>query len=220
VTDAQTHLADYALKVRKGRAKFRALPDVRVENPCGDLVVTLKKPQHLLMPALVDPPAPGLPPTAESHEVADFRCYSVQVQRKRSDGTPLAPFPKGIQLDVDDGIESHRYDLKKLTRLCYPVAESGAPAVLKTGVPIPFTPAALRHATVHLACYQAKPATKRIAQQGCGPLDPKDKGTKIVPAPPKHQPRRGLRVASQLGSTMLDTVKDLEVCIPSTVSPP
>ncbi len=218
-TDAKTHLADYALKVRKGRAKFRPLPDVHVENPCSDLVVTLKKPQDLLMPALVDPPSPGVPPTAASHEVADFRCYAVKVQKKRSDGTPLAPFPKGVQLDVDDGFAARRYDLKKLTRLCYPVAESGEPAVLKTGVKIPFTAAGLRHETVHLACYQAKPAKKTITQRGCGPLDPKDKGTKIVPAPSKHQPRRGLLVSSQLGVATLDTAKDLEVCIPSTVTP-
>jgi hypothetical protein len=73
---------------------------------------------------------------------------------------------------------------------------------------------------VHLACYQAKPAKKRIEQNGCGPIDPKDKGIKIVPAPGKHQAQSGLRVLSQLGRGTLDTAKELELCIPSTIGPP
>jgi len=218
VSDPATHLSDYLLKVRKGGSKFQPLTDVRVQNPCSDLVVTVQKPERLLMPTHLDVLDP--PPDAKTHEVADFRCYQVKVQKKRADGTPLAPFPKGVQLDAGDRFQSRRYELKKLTRLCYPVAESGAPAVLKTGVPISFTPAALRHETVHLACYQAKPAKKQIAQNGCGPLDPKDKGTKIVPAPPKHQKQLGLQIRSQLGPGVLDTAKELELCIPSTVSPP
>jgi hypothetical protein len=52
------------------------------------------------------------------------------------------------------------------------------------------------------------------------PLDPKDKGTKIVPVPPKHRPRLGLQISSQLGAVVLDTAKEVELCIPSTVSPP
>ena len=142
----------------------------------------------------------------------------MKLQKKLADGTPLAPFPKGVQVDASDQFQTRRYDLKKLTRLCYPVAESGAPVVLKTGVPVPFTPASLRHETVHLACYQAKPAKKLIAQNGCGPSDPKDKGTKIVPGPAKHQKRVGVQVNSQLGPGTLDTAKELELCIPSSVS--
>ena len=105
-------------------------------------------------------------------------------------------------------------------RICYPVGESGAPVVLKTGAPIAFTPAALRHETVHLACYRASPAKKLVVQDGCGPLDPKDKGTKIVPLPSKHRPRLGLQISSQLGAGVVDTAKEVELCLPSTVSTP
>jgi len=221
VGDPTTHLADYIVKARKGGPKFRPVADVRVQNPCGDLVVTVTKPAGLLAPALLDlngevPP----PPTADTHEVADFRCYATKLQKKRSDGTPLPGFPVGVQVDAADQFQSRRYDLKKLTRLCYPVAESGAPVILKTGAAVPFTPAALRHAGVQLACYRAVLAKKTIAQDGCGPLDPKANGTKINPAPAKHQKRLGLHIASQLGAGTLDTVKELELCIPSTVTAP
>jgi len=171
------------------------------------------------VPTLLNPTEPAVPPAAETHEVADFRCYKVKVQKKRGDGTALAKFPKGLQVDAADAIQSRRYDLKKLTRLCFPVAESGTPLVLKTGELLPgFTPAALRHETTHLACYQAKPAKKRIEQNGCGAIDPKDKGTKIVPPPAKHRAQSGLRVISQLGPGTLDTAKELELCLPSTVT--
>jgi uncharacterized delta-60 repeat protein len=219
VGDAVTHLTDYGLKARKGGTKFRPMADVRIENACGAVVVTLAKPGDLLVPTLLNPADPAVPPAASTHEVADFRCYKVKVQKKRSDGTALAKFPKGMQVDAADAIQARRYDLKKLTRLCFPVAESGTPLVLKTGeLLFGFTPAALRHETTHLACYQAKPAKKRIAQDGCGPIDPKDKGTKIVPPPAKHRAQSGLRVISQLGPGTLDTAKELELCLPSTVT--
>ncbi len=220
VGDDVTHLTDYGLKARKGGTKFRPIPDVHIENACGDVVVTVAKPGDLLVPTLLNPVEPALPPAAATHEVADFRCYKVKVQKKRADGTVLAKFPKGMQVDAADALQSRRYDLKKLTRLCFPVAESGTPLVLKTGeLLLGFTPAALRHETTHLACYQAKPAKKRIEQNGCGAIDPKDKGTKIVPAPAKHRGQSGLRVISQLGAGTLDTAKELELCIPSTVTP-
>jgi hypothetical protein len=218
VGDPVTHLTDYGLKTRKGGTKFRPIPDVQIENACGEVVVTLAKAGDLLVPTLLNPAEPALPPVATTHEVADFRCYKVKVQKKRADGTALAKFPKGLQVDAADAVQSRRYDLKKLTRLCFPVAESGAPLVLKTGELLAgFTPAALRHETTHLACYQAKPAKKRIEQNGCGAVDPKDKGTKIVPPPPKHRAQSGLRVISQLGPGTLDTAKELELCLPSTV---
>ena len=82
--------------------------------------------------------------------------------------------PKGMQVDATDTVQSRRYDLKKLTRLCFPVAESGTPLVLKTGeLLLGFTPAALRHETTHLVCYQALPAKKRIAQNGLARICPR-----------------------------------------------
>jgi uncharacterized delta-60 repeat protein len=220
VADAATLLTDYALKARKGGTKFTPIADVRVESACGDFVVTLKKPEHLLVPTRLDPTHLVPAPDPAAHQVDHFRCYVVKLQKTRSDGTPVARFPKGAQVDVSDQFQSRRYDLKKLTRVCYPVAESGSPVVLKTGAPFAFTPAALRHATAYLACYQAKPAKKTILQNGCGPLDASDKGTKIVPPPPKHQKRTGLYVNGALGPGVVDTAKEFELCTRATVSRP
>ena len=46
------------------------------------------------------------------------------------------------------------------------------------------------------------------------------KGTTIVPPPPKHQKRTGVQTNGPLGSATLDTVKEVEFCIPSTASLP
>jgi len=61
--------------------------------------------------------------------------------------------------------------------------------------------------------------TKWIAQTGCGPTTPGDKGTPIVPAQAKHTPVTGLYVANQFGAERLDTVTEAEFCIPSSVTP-
>ena len=87
VGDAVTHLTDYGLKARKGGTKFRPIPDVRIQNACGDVVVTVAKPGDLLVPTLLNPAEPALPPAAATHEVADFRCYKVKVQKERGDGS-------------------------------------------------------------------------------------------------------------------------------------
>ena len=70
------------------------------------------------------------------------------------------------------------------------------------------TPADVRHPEALLVCYKAKLATKQIPQLGCGPVDPKDKGTKIVPKQPGHTPRIGIFVANQLGALRLDSTKE------------
>ena len=69
-------------------------------------------------------------------------------------------------------------------------------------------------------CYRAKLATRTIAQSGCAPIDPKDRGAAIVPKQPKHVPHRDLSVASQLGALRLDTKKELELCLPATSPDP
>jgi hypothetical protein len=62
-----------------------------------------------------------------------------------------------------------------------------------------------------------KRASKLIAQTGCGATTAGDKGTTIVPAQAKHTPVTGLHVANQFGAERLDTVKEAEFCIPSSV---
>jgi hypothetical protein len=142
-------------------------------------------------------------------ELDHFVCYAAK---------PRTKLAKGTQIDVADEFQTRRYDLKKIDKLCVPVAKSGTPFVLKgpdKGTPAPITAAAVQHSEALLVCYQAKLATKVIPQLGCGPVDPKSKGTKIVPKQPRHTPRLGIFLANQLGTPRLDSTKEIALCIPS-----
>ena len=218
VSDLGTHLVEYKIKAAKGSPKFQKRPDVRIINQCNDLFVEVKKPKTLMVPTAKDLTMPVPAPDPGKHAVDHFLCYQVKVQRKLSDGTKLPKFPKGMQVDVEDQFQTRRYDLKKITKLCNPVAKSGSPKFLSgpnKGGDAPIEPASIGSPEQHLVCYQAKLAKKAIAQDGCGALDPADKGTKIVPKPAKHQKRIGVHIANQFGAAQVDTNKEVELCIPS-----
>jgi len=200
--DPTTSLAQYVVKRRKGAAKFQKIANVATTNQCGALTLTLTKPESLLVPVARET-SPFDPLTAE---VDHLLCYKVKAQTKPA---------KGTQVDVADDFQTRRYDLKKPTRLCVPVATAGTPTV-KDGTPIAFAPTARRHPAGHLVCYQAKAASKTIAQNGCGAVDPKSKGTKIAPKQPKHEKRLGVAINGPLGPATLDTAKEVELCLPST----
>ena len=200
--DATTALAQYAVKRRKGAPKFQKIANVATTNQCGALTLTLTKPESVLVPVKRQTD-PFDPLTAE---VDHLLCYKAKA------ATKLA---KGTQVDVVDDFQTRRYDLKKPTRLCVPVATAGAPTT-KAGTAVAFAATARRHPAGHLVCYQAKAASKTIPQNGCGPADPTSKGTKIVPKQPKHAQRLGVALNGPLGSAVLDTAKEAELCIPST----
>jgi len=215
--DDTTHLARYALKRRKTSPKFQKIVDLPITTECGDLAVTLAKPESLLVPVdkSLTPPPPAVPDPATSL-VDHFLCYAAKAQKKRSDGSLAATLPKKMQIGTSDQFEQRIFDVKKLTRVCAPVAKSGSPVNLKTGAPKAITPATVRSPASHLVCYQVKPSKVSIAQTACGPVDPKGKGAKLDPPQPKHQKVSGLVVNGQLGSATLDTVKELELCVPLT----
>lgn len=226
IADAATHLEAYALKPAKGSAKFPKRADVAVANQCGGLTLTVAKPVAALVPTAADPSQPAGAPSDATHEVDHFLCYAAKTQKKRSDGTAVAGLAKGTQVDVADAITPQvvrRYDLKKVAWLCDPVAKSGTPSVLAgpaKGTPFPLTPAVVRHPGASLVCYTVAPAKKLIPQAGCGPADPTDKGTKIVPPQPKPVPFSGRFVANQLGAGQVDGKKPSLLCIPSSVALP
>ncbi len=216
--DDATHLASYRVKRRKSSGKFAKLADTEIHGACGDLLVTLVKPESLLVPVNDDPVTAPDPATSL---VDHFVCYKAKPQKKRAfDGAPAPGLPKGVQIDAEDHFQTRRYDLKKITRVCLPADKSGAPVVLKTGLPKPITPSPLRHPDGALVCYQAKIAKNTIAQNACGPFVPKDKGRKILPPQPKHVQQLGVPITGQLGSATLDTAKELEVCMPQPVELP
>jgi hypothetical protein len=96
------------------------------------------------------------------------------------------------------------------------VAKDGTPELLagpEKGKTFPLTPATVRNPASFLICYQVKLAKKRIPQNGCGPANPADKGTKITQT--KHAPQPGVPVGNQLGGGVLDIKQERLLCIPS-----
>ena len=219
IIDAVTHLKDYQVKPAAGSPKFAKRTDVEIANQCNTLRLEVTKPASILVPTLKSLVAPPPPPSTAGHELDHYLCYKAKPQAKLANGTKLPKFPKGIQVVVADQFQTRRYDLKKITRLCNPADKSGNPALVSgsnKGQPFPITPAPIRHPNDHLVCYQAKPATKLIPQTGCGPTTAGDRGTKIEPGQPKHEPVDPVFVNNQFGPEVLETVKEAEFCIPST----
>lgn len=220
--DGIVHLEAWTVKAARGEPKFAQRSDVRAVSACADAYLQLKKPSSLLVPAATSRTAPVVAPDPSTHERDHYLCYPATLEKKRADGTPVAALPRTMQVDASDGFQTRRYDLDRITRLCQPVAKSGSPVVLKgpgAGTPVPLAPADVRYPFDHLLCFQAKLATRLVAQTGCLPTDPADKGVKIDPKQ-ANSTERGLYVTSQLGPTEVDTKKVVEICLPATSPDP
>jgi hypothetical protein len=219
IFDAATHLTEYKIKPSEGAADFAKIPDVLVVNQCNSLYVQVVKPASILVPTVKDLAMQPLPPDPMAHDVDHFLCYRARKQSKLSDDTPLPKFPKRMQVEVADqfdGMAARRYDLKRVTKLCNPVAKSGTPNYLagdNEGSPKPITPATIDNPVDHLVCYKAVLSRKTIAQNGCVPADPDDTGTDLEQA--KHTKVIGFFVNNQFGPEHLDSTREVELCIPS-----
>jgi hypothetical protein len=225
VLDEDTHLKEYQIKPR---AAVAVASPVHVINQCNDLVVEVRKVRSLLVPTSKTPPpgnvVPALP-DPQFHNLDHFLCYQAGAAKVDGNGIALPKFPRGMQVDVVDQFQTRRYDLKKITKLCNPVDKASdpldPPVVLSgadAGTAKPIQPAAIRNPDDHLVCYQAKVAKNLIVQNGCGcdtVADPKCKGLPIAPAQPKHAPLLGINVNNQFGPEVVDTSKEVEICIPS-----
>jgi glucose/arabinose dehydrogenase len=221
VNDAVTHLVEYQIKRGPVTLGFPKIYDVRIINQCNALYVTVIKPVSLLVPANKDLAMQPAAPDSMDHDLDHFLCYKARTQTKLSNGTPLPKFPRRTQVDVVDqfdGMTSRRYDLKRITKLCNPVAKSGSPSFLSgdnEGQPKTITPATIENPTDHLVCYKATLAHKDVPQDGCGASDPDDTGTEIVPEQPKHTKVIGFFVNDQFGPEQLDSQREVELCVPS-----
>lgn len=222
IADAVTHLAQYKIGRLAGQPSFQAVQDVRVVNQCNDLLVEVKKPMSVLVPSNKDLMNPVPPPDEQDHALDHFLCYKAKAQRQASNGSTLPKFPRGIQVEAADQFESRRYDLKKVTKLCVPVAKSGSPLLMSgpnAGTPKPIDGAAIRNPNLHLLCYKAKLSRRMIQQNGCGPAQPGDPGT-AIPIQPGHMPRNGVHLNNQFGPLDVNTIKAEEFCVPSFVTVP
>jgi len=224
IGNAVTHLAEYPVNLsnKEPKQQFQPIDNVQISNQCGDFTLHVKNPGSVLLPTSIDLADKALPPDPASHNVDHFLCYDVKVQKKDAKGNALPKFPKGVQVDVTDQFQSRRYDLTKITKLCNPVDKSGNPVILNgpnKGNPFPIPPADIRNLDTHLVCYQAKPTKKFITQDGCGPLDPRDRGVPIDP-PPANQAPVTVFTANQFESSQFESKSAVELCIPSTKDVP
>ncbi len=208
------HLEEYQVKSLVAPDPVLITTVVTVQNQCGTVALTNLRAASLMVPTAKDLTMPVAPPG--SPLLDHFACYSAKLT------TTSPQLARGTQVTVTDQFMTNwRLDLKKVKKLCVPVDKQGTPLDKNGAPPAAFTPAT-RHAPAppidSLLCYQAKRATKTIAQNGCGPATPDDPGVAIVPAPPKHTKVPGMHVNNQLGPLRLDSIKENELCIPSVVT--
>lgn len=245
LVDPDTHLRGYQIKLTKGQcaagapqhanqgcqkeeecggvqgqtnfcvaqAKPLKQTNLKVRNllhPNGKLMVDTIKPDRLLTPSAKDLEQPVDLPNPALHNVDHYKCYRVKLSKG------AAKFPKGLQASVVDQFQQPKlYDLKRPTRLCTPVDKNGE---------------GIKDPADHLMCYQATPVPKTCTAQAplnvggvckkeedCGGIQ---KVSTFCVLQPKHQRVTGIFVNNQFGPTQVDTVKEEELCIPSSISQP
>ena len=215
VTDASTHLEEYKLKESAGTTRFERLPSVTVLNQCNAMQIAVNKPVSLLVPTAKSLAGPVAAPDPLAHNLDHFLCYRAKQRGK---------LPRRMQVDAVDQFQARRYDLKKVTKLCAPVAKSGTPIYLSgpnAGSAKSIDSAVIRNPGDHLLCYKATLARSTIAQTGCLPSDPSNPGTAIDPPQPRHTARLNVYVNNQFGAGQLDSKKEVEICVPSVkILPP
>ncbi len=216
--DPDRHLVAYTVAREKTAPKFAPRSNVAVHNECGATFVQLKKPTTLLLPTAAAAIAVAAPDPDVG--VDHFLCYGAKGQKVLTSGLPVPVLAKHAQVDVNEDGATKRYDLKKIAALCLPADKSGAPVLLagpQKGAPKPIVPAAIHDPATALLCYTVRLAKKVIAQDGCAPVDPADKGTKIVPPQAPPPALVGWHTANQFGATRVDRKKPQMLCMPSQV---
>ncbi len=217
---AGTGFVEYAIAATRDAAPVGRRAHVPVVDQCGDVTVTLRQPSSLLVPATVDPHGAAVPPDADTNELDHFLCYKAALDSRLPDGTTVGKLARGTQMDVADAFGTRRYDLLGISKVCRPVDKdvdpANPPVVLSgpgAGRTKSIAPASIRDPERSLVCYRAKLATTYVAQNGCGPADPRDRGTPTAAAPVGRATE--VSTADQLGALWLDTVKPTEICVPT-----
>ena len=220
--DPATALAEYPLRPASGEPRFTAVRYRNIINECLPTLARLEKPVSLMAPARLDAAVPPTAPDDSEHTLEHFVCHKAKQESRGPAGGVYPRFAKQVQVDVADGFQTRRYELKKLSRVCVatsldtdpldpPVIQSG-PA---NGTPRPVVETAVRRPELRLACYKATLARRYVEQASCGPLAGADDGIRIEPRQEKHLARLGLFVASPLSDETLDTKKTIEICLAS-----
>ncbi len=218
--------------------------EIELQNPTfggglSTIYVDTNKEKRVMIPANKDlnGPVPAVPGAGPPDH---YKCYQVKETKAPPFGDLQDPakgkLKKNIQVKVEDQLgegaghptfgNARYYDLKKATELCVPVdkslidtVETDSKGATRTTT-CAATPSTATDPGTGLLCFQAKAASKLIAQ----PWDGVDKGTKIDPKQAKHTKltlKTGdpVFVGHQLTAPeRIDTNKELEVCIPAVVN--
>jgi glucose/arabinose dehydrogenase len=218
VTDEQTALRSYRLRSKNGR-RFVPREGVVVSNVCGTLAVDVLKPTHLLLPASFAIDQAAVSATTAS-DLDHYLCYRVKQRRRLSDGTLASSTVRDAQVDSSDAFEDRRFDLRRPSRLCVPIAKSGTPTWTtgpQTGEAKPIEPSEILNAERGLLCFATRRSRTRIEQFGCNAARAEDLGELIEPRQAQHQGRIGIQVNDQFGSQEINTVKETAFCLPTAL---
>ena len=143
ITDPNTHLISYRVK----GPQFEKFENVPVEDQFGQLLLDVKRPDRLLVPASKNPSAPPDAPIIADINLDHFLCYPVK-ESKRPQGDDDDDDDGGSHLPVqafvvDQFNQPKVFDVRRPTRLCNPVDKDDE---------------GIKNPNNQLLCYQVKPA--------------------------------------------------------------
>ena len=181
ITDPNTHLISYRVK----GPKFEKLEDVPVEDQFGQLLLDVKRPDRLLVPASKNLSSLPDPPIIGAINLDHFLCYPVKESKRPQgdddddddddDGGSHLPVQAFV---VDQFNQPKVFDVRRPTRLCNSVNKEGE---------------GIKNPNSQLLCYQVKPARGE----------------------PRHQRIKNIFVHDQFGPKQMDTKKERELCVPA-----
>ena len=168
---------------------------LRIINTIGTVVVDTAKPDTLFVPtakSLAAPAAPLPTPAALDH----FKCYTVKLRKKVCAGNASKTCKRDNDCDVDGPcLLKFRKDLQATVQDQF----TGTPKTFVVKKPTRLCTAVdkngegLQNADRNLLCYQVKP----------------------VSGAPAAVPHPGVHLTNQFGRELVDTGKEVELCVPS-----
>jgi predicted outer membrane repeat protein len=195
-------LEGYQIKEVKGESKHEQQTGVKVTNQLGTLIVDTVTPDRLLVPTAksLSGPVQPLDPEPTDH----FKCYKVKVR-------------KGVC--EDDPAVACKSDSDCATGVC----SGGFPKGLTVSVADQFTDPAKLFA-VQKPTQLCTPVKKEVEGEVTVIQDP-DRHllcyqVKGVKGEPEHEKVVGIHTNNQFGPEQLDTLKEDELCLPSTKTLP
>jgi hypothetical protein len=207
LSDPQTHLEAYAIKLQQGQPKPVPQSGRQITSQLGTMVVDTAKSSQLMLPTAEDPVTPA--PALTVNLVDRFTCYPVKLAK----GQPK--LLKDLQLTAGDQFTDppKRVRVKKLVRFCTPTGANGAPAK-QSG---------------HLLCVQVAASKGRCADAsptnagGACKAEPECGGvkgqTQLCVPQGKFVKQPGRNVANELDAGTLDAAKEDVLCLPAVLAP-